>query len=351
MRGVLLGGGGFTLRGRSQCVLTRVDLDAESPSPISFLMGFLPHGFAFDPNDPRRAAVFEKKGPGACVMNVATGVIERALPCGAGRHFYGHGAFSPDGSLLYATESVLTEGGRGVLVVRDGRTLDELGSLSTHGFSPHDCALLEDRKTMVVANGGGPFGVRGSSLPCVTYIDISSGKLLDKVTLPSPRFNTGHVAVSARGDLVIVSAPRDGVGPDDTSPGAVTLRLGKRKPFVIEAPKEIVARMIGETLSVAINAEATIALTTHPLGDCVSAWSLEDGRSLGVIELEVPRGVARTLDDRAFVISHRRAGVMALSLFDTQTLAPTGTCISPSEITGSHVVVRALSAPGAAAVA
>lgn len=343
MRGVLLGGGGFTLRNVQQSHLVRLDLDAPTSEPVRFAMGFLPHGFAFDPRDPRRVAVFEKKGPGACVMDVVSGVHERALEAGSGRQFYGHGAFSADGSLLYATESVLEEGGRGVLVVRDGRTLEALGELSTHGFSPHDCALLEDGRTMVIANGGGPFGVRGSPLPCVTYIDTSSAKLLEKITLPSPRFNAGHVAISARGDLVIVSAPREGVGPDETAPGAVTLRLGKAKPKLIEQPRAIVDRMLGETLSIAIDRDGSLALATHPLGDLVSAWSMRDGASRGAIELPVPRGVALTLDGARFAISHRSGADTQLSFFDARTLEPVGEPVPGGRITGSHIVVRAIS--------
>ncbi|MFO0559343.1 MAG: DUF1513 domain-containing protein [Polyangiales bacterium] len=344
MRGVLLGGGGYTLRGQPTHVLARVDLDHPARGVMSFSMRFLPHGFAFDPSRSSRVAVFEKKGPGACVIDVTTGVIERELASGEGRHFYGHGAFSPDATLLYATESVLTEGGRGELVVRDAKTLEHLGALSTHGFSPHDCVLLDDGKTMVVANGGGAIGVRGSSLPCVTYIEFATGKLLEKIPLPSPTINAGHVAVSKRGDLVIVSAPRDGVEGGDVAQGAVTLRLAKRKPFVIERPRELVARMIGETLSVAIDAESTLALTTHPLGDCVSAWSLADGSSRGVLELPVARGVALTLDGREFVVSHKHGDAMALSFFDARTLEATGERIAPSPVTGSHVVIHRLDA-------
>lgn len=342
MRGVLLGGGGYTLKGSATHMLARVDLDSPEREVVSFAMAFLPHGFAFDPGRSSRVAVFEKKGPGACVMDVSNGLIERSLAPGEGRHFYGHGAFSPDGSMLYATESVLTEGGRGELVVRDGVTLEVLGALPTHGFSPHDCVLLEDNKTMVVANGGGAINVRGSSLPCVTYIEFATGKLLEKIPLPSPRINAGHVAVSSRGDLVIVSAPRDGVEGGEVAQGAVTLRIGKRKPFTIEQPREVVARMIGETLSVATNKAGTLALATHPLGDCVSAWSLVDGSSLSVIDLPVARGVARTLDDREFVVSHKHRDAMALSFFDADTLAPTGERVAPSPITGSHVVIHSI---------
>lgn len=340
MRGVLLGGGGYTLHQVSQTHLVRVDLDAPEPTPTLFACSFLPHGFAFDPRDSARVAVFEKKGQGACVIDVRSGDIERALSPGAGRQFYGHGAFSADGSLLYSTESVLAEGGRGVLAVRDGRTLAVLGELPTHGASPHDCVLREDGRTMVVANGGGAFGVRGASMPCVTVVDVSAGKLLEKITIPSPRFNAGHVALSARGDMVIVSAPRDGVGPDETSLGAVTLRLGQRRPLLIEQPRSIVERMLGETLSVAIDHDGALALATHPLGDMVSAWSLRDGTSRGAIELPVPRGATLTLDGARFVISHRAGADTMLSFFDARTLEPVGSPVTPSRITGSHIVVR-----------
>lgn len=340
--GVLLGGGGFSQRGAQRWVLSRIDLDHPAPEAIAFAMGFLPHGFAFDPTLPSRAALFEKKGKGACVMDVGTGVIERELSLAAGRQFYGHGAFSADASLLYATESVLDEGGRGVLAVRDAKTFDELGTLPTHGFSPHDCLLLDD-KTMVVANGGGPFGVRGSSLPSVTYVDVASGKLLDRVVLPDPKLNAGHLAVSAKGALVVVSAPRDGIGPEETTPGGITFRPTKsRQPVAHRAPGPVLDRMMGETLSVALDAEGARALATQPFGDFVTVWDVDTGALVATIMLEGPRGVARTLDGRHFVVSHKKAQSMVVSFFDAQTLAPTGRTIGPSYTTGSHIVVRAL---------
>ena len=51
-----------------------------------------------------------------------------------GREFYGHGAFSPDGSTLYATESIIDEDYRGVVVVRDAKTLEEIGISLTGAF-------------------------------------------------------------------------------------------------------------------------------------------------------------------------------------------------------------------------
>jgi hypothetical protein len=343
--GVLLGGGGFSTRGAQRWVLSRIDLDQLAPEVITFAMGFLPHGFAFDPVRPQRAALFEKKGTGACVMDVSTGAIERELSPSGGRHFYGHGAFSGDGALLYATEAGLSDGALGVLAVRDGSTLEALGALPTHGLSPHDCLLLDDRKTMAIANGGGPFGVRGSSLPSVTFVEVASGKLLDRFVLPSPRINAGHLAVSSNGDVVVASAPRDGVGPEELSAGAITFRPTKSKsPIAHRAPPSVLERILGETLSVALDQTETRALATQPLGDRVTAWDVATGAYLGAIELVGPRGIARTLDGQHFVISHKREGTVVVSLFDALTLAPTGRSVAPSYTTGSHLVVRDSSA-------
>ena len=47
--------------------------------------------------------------------------------------------------------------------------------------------------------------------PAVCYIDLQSERLLERVELASPRFNTGHLTVTTAGDLAVVSAPRDGL--------------------------------------------------------------------------------------------------------------------------------------------
>ena len=70
------------------------------------------------------------------------------------RHFFGHGAFSADGRLLYSTENDY-DGARGVIGVRDATdSYKQLGEFSAHGVEPHDIQLLADGRTMVIANGG-----------------------------------------------------------------------------------------------------------------------------------------------------------------------------------------------------
>ena len=340
-KGTVLGGGGYQSGGAQHYVLAVIDLDAPHPAPVPIPMGFLAHGAAFDPLDVNRVAVFEKKGPGACLFDLRERTVTGVITTRPNRSFYGHGAFSADGSLLYATESCLDRNFAGVLVVRDAKTFAELGTLPTHAASPHDCRLIDDGKTMVVANGGG--AIHEKAVPaCVTYIEIASGKLLERVLLGSPRVNAGHVDITSAGDLAVVSAPRDGIPSPNTQLGAVSLRPKGKSLRTLKEPQTVVSRMLGETLSVVINERDRVALTTHPLGDCVSVWGLDDSRSLGTIELRGPRGVAMTLDREWYLVSHFADKNVRLTALSAADRAPTGFYVDPSFISGSHIFVHDL---------
>ena len=72
----------------------------------------------------------------------------------ANRHFYGHGVFSRDGRLLYATEhdNETRDGLIGVYNATGG--YKRIGEMPTYGIGPHEVILLSDGKTLAVANGG-----------------------------------------------------------------------------------------------------------------------------------------------------------------------------------------------------
>ncbi len=72
----------------------------------------------------------------------------------ADRHFYGHGVFSNDGRLLYATENDF-DNARGLIGIYDVKAgFSRIGEFPSSGVGPHDLHLLPDDKTLVVANGG-----------------------------------------------------------------------------------------------------------------------------------------------------------------------------------------------------
>lgn len=343
-RGHIIGCGGYRHKRQSKFrwVLAVIDLDALQPKAESAEMKFLGHGITIDPRAPDHAAVFEKKGKGACYVDLKRLRVERRISTADDRHFYGHGAYSRDGTLLYATEALLGDAFVGRLVVRDGRTFKPLGELATHGTAPHDCMLLDDGTTMVVTHGGGPHG--GDDLPCVTYVDVESAKLLDKIELDSPRFNTGHVAMTSKRDLAVVSAPRDGLGALREQLGAVSLKPAGEPIHTVTEPEEVVSRMLGETLSVAINELDGTVGCTHPDGGQVSLWNLYTGELVRAYRNFVePRGISMTLDGRHYVISHKDGGVVCLSFIDAVTHEPViAFSVKPSMTSGSHIITHDL---------
>lgn len=334
--GTLIGPGSREDPGGTRNVLSLLDLDRTDEPPARVELDFFGHGVAFDPLDPDRIALFEKRGRGACEIDLARRAVTRPIESSAGREFYGHGVFSSDGALLYATETVVDDDYRGVIVVRDGRTLEELGELPSHGESPHDCVLRDGGATLAITHGGSR-RPDGGSPPGVTWVDLRTQELLERVEIPDPDVGAGHLALGARGDLVVVSAGREWMPLEAL--GAVSLRPAGGDLVVLEEPPEITARLRGEALSVALHEPSGIAAVTHPRGCLVTFWDVPAARFVRALDLAFPRGVALTLDASRFVLSYGH-GTSLLEV-STETLEPVpGSRRTGLDLRGSHVVVR-----------
>jgi len=300
---------------------------------------FLPHGLTPSPHDDRLMVLFEKHGPGACVVDLQEGTTVHTLTAGSGRQFYGHGAFSRDGSLLFCTETDLSDGNRGVIAVRDGRDFGDLGEFPSYGIAPHDCVLTSGGDVLVVANGGSPVDGDGPA-PNISFVDVDSRVLLDSVSPSDPRINTGHIALGPDDELAIVSAPRGGLSPT-TVRGGVSLR-GRDGPLqTLREPSDVVDGLLGETLSVAIHEATRCVAATTPLAHSLTFWDLDSGELRGRLRVPEPRGVAVSLDGGAFIVNFGSPPRMAR--IDATTLRPLG---SPQErggivslCTGSHILI------------
>jgi uncharacterized protein len=331
--GVLIGGSQYVRASTGKTMFTLDMLDLEALRTRAIDVGFLPHGFSTMPGRPTRAAIFEKRGPNAAVVDLLEGDV-RPITAGAGRMFYGHGLFAPDAKTLYGVE-IDTTSHEGMLSVRDAESWQVTGEIATGGKNPHDAMLLEDDTTLVVTNGGGTreSGAQAS----VAFIDLPSRRVVDRVLVGDEALNAGHVAVGRDGSIAVVSAPRDGL-PGATSLGGLSLRrAGETGPLerMVE-PSATTGRMIGESLSVAIHEGTGVVAATHPFGDLLTLWSLAERRMLRVFELPSARGVTLTLDGKYFSVSHGKRG--SLAMIDPSTLDfVEGETIEIGRFTGSHV--------------
>lgn len=144
---------------------------------------------------PGRTAITFARRPGrfALVIDLTRQTPAFAFEAAPGRHFYGHGCFSCDGRLLYATENDY-EGECGVLGIYDvAAGYARIGEMKTHGIGPHEALLLDDGRTLAVANGGilthPDFPRQKLNLatmePSLVYLDSQTGDLMERVSLPS----------------------------------------------------------------------------------------------------------------------------------------------------------------------
>jgi hypothetical protein len=331
-QGIILGGGQHVNEdGSYRYDIAAINLDD------NFALGyipltFLPHAIVFDPVRQGMAAVFEKWGRGACLVDLFRGEVTHTITTDGNRQFYGHGAYSPDSKLLYCTETDISDDFRGLIAIRDAANHDYIGEFPSHGASPHDCHLVDEGRTMVITNGGGP---RGSNRPCVTWVDTQSEQLIEKRKLDTPDLNTGHMAITPGGDIAVVSAPRK--GEEKSGKGGISISDADGNLHAMTRPASLTSRLRGETLSVCIDSERNVVVATTPDAGLLTFWDLHAGRLLKYFELKHPRGVTQTLDGKHYVVSYGNP-VAHMSLIDCETLEQAeGYDLQWTGITGSHI--------------
>jgi len=343
--GTLLGPGRHDDKttGKRAHYIAIVDLDAPADSPARIRRiptTFFGHGIATHPTEHHRAVVFEKKGPGACAIDLRTGAVTAVITTTKDRAFYGHGVFSTDGKKLYCTESITGDRSeRGLIAVRDGKTYKLLGTFPSHGRAPHDLHLVDEGRTLVVTNGGGRIAADETELdhPNVAWVDVKTQQLQRRLPFDARRVNAGHVALGPRDTVAVVSAPRTGIDKkSDRFRGGVSF-LPAKAPVLQTTSHRISERFKGEVLSVAIHQKTGVAATTCPDGGVVAFWDAASGALLSTIDLAHARGVSITLDGAYFAVTHGKDALV--TLVSTATLQ-VATRANRSWMSGSHTIVR-----------
>ena len=236
------------------------------------------HAAAAHPLQPYVVAFARRPGNFALVINCGIGQVERRLDAPEGRHFYGHGAFSADGALMFTTENDYeeAEGRIGVWDVRRG--YKRVGEFSSGGIGPHDLRLMPNGASLVVANGGiethPDSGRTKLNLPTMqpnlSYISLD-GAVLEQVALaPELRLaSIRHLAVRADG-LVAVGCQWQG-----NAQGAALVYTHRRGESVVSLPEpSLPVDLKGYIGSIAISGNGQIVAATSPRGNAVVLYDL-----------------------------------------------------------------------------
>lgn len=291
------------------------------------------HDVTFDPVS-RRSVVFARQpGTFATIFDHTGRSAPVTINSVAGRHFYGHGAFSPDGRLLYATENDFDNaaGMVGVYDASDG--FQRLGEFPTHGVGPHELLLLDDGRTLAIANGGiethPDFGRAKLNIPTMkpslVFVDRVSGDVIERHELPATlhKLSIRHMDADASGDVWFGCQHE---GPESEQPLLIGSARRGKELALLEMEDGVLAGFRNYIGSVAANREAGTLAVSSPEGN---AFAIIDTAKRKVVETRDLTEVCGLAPDHAGFRATTGTG---------ETLAPDGSARSdPDYVWDNHL--------------
>lgn len=274
------------------------------------------HGIAVAPDGRRFMAFARRPGTFALLIDPFERTEPKVLTSIDGRHFYGHGCFSPDGRLVYAVENDYASA-RGVLGVYDvsGREIRRIGEIETGGIGPHDILLAEGGNVLVVANGGietHPSRPReklnlDTMQPSIAFLDRESGDLLAKHSLSQDlhQLSLRHMAMDGQGKVWVGGQFE---GDKSLTPPLVAHMTRDAGPKLSEIPSALASGLQSYIGSVVANASGDVIATSAPRGGQVLFWAADTGAFLGADQVVDGCGLA-PLDASGFLISDGTGGL------------------------------------------
>ncbi|MGG7567156.1 DUF1513 domain-containing protein [Rhodovulum sp. DZ06] len=254
-------------------------LSAAGESLFSLPLPGRGHAAAAHPRKPLAVAFARRPGSFALVIDCLTGEVVQRLDAPAGRHFYGHGAFTADGATLLTPENDYEAGEGRIGIWQDGKRVDELPS---GGVGPHEILRLPSGG-FAVANGGimtHPDSGRAKlnipfMEPNLAWLSPGGGitgalALAEEMRLSSIR----HLSV--RGDgLVAFAMQRQDERRDAPLLGLVP--AGESEARLCAAPGAEHLAMQGYGGSVAFSGDGTRVAVTSPRGGRMHVFAAADG--------------------------------------------------------------------------
>ena len=265
------------------------------------------HGFAVQPLTGRVVVLARRPGDWALVVDPMTGAVLGELIARAGRHFYGHAAFSPDGALLYTSENRF-EDGSGIIGVWDvARNWRRVHEWSSHGVGPHEIRVLDGGTKLAVANGGirtHPDTGRSklnldAMFSSLAVLDTADGRLecSGSFGMQLRRLSIRHLDID-RDSRIVVAMQHEGSRRDRVPLVAFDRDAGLVPAY---APAGVSRRMRQYAGSVSFDASGRYLAVSHPHDGIVSLWATRPTRLTGVAELPDTCGIAGDAGSGTFI--------------------------------------------------
>lgn len=264
----------------------------------------------------RELVIFARRpGNWMAVIDPGTGTVRQVVTAAQGRHFYGHGVFSDDGRLLFATENRV-EAGEGIVGIYDADAgYTRIGEMATSGPGPHDLAFLPGGERLVVANGGERTESdsrealnEGELEPSLAIIRAGTGDVEGHIELARELRNLSirHLACAPDGEVVFGCQFK---GDPHNIVQLVGLLTPRGETVFLDMPEDDLLSMENYIGSVSLDRSGDIIAATSPRGSVVAFWDRKSRRYLGRRHMSDICGVAAAPERATFLVTSGNAGV------------------------------------------
>lgn len=303
------------------------------------------HGICLAPNGKTAVVFARRPGRFAVVFDLQTRAKVGHIDSAPGRHFYGHGVFSADGTRLLATENDY-DNAAGKIGIYDTRDrFRRLGEWDSQGLEPHEILLMPDGDRLAVANGGirtHPDSGRdklnlADMVSSVALLDAHDGTCLAAASPPGDlhQLSLRHLAAAPDGRLAIAIQYQGASG--DQVPLLATWDGNGALAFMDDG-EAVLTAMRNYCGSVAVDAAGEIVALTSAPGSLATFWRLRDLSLLACHHIPDVCGVSATVEDGRFVLS---SGTGGMWLYETAADSLTALA-APANMWDNHMTVCAV---------
>ncbi|MBB4952971.1 hypothetical protein H4S14_001018 [Agrobacterium vitis] len=218
------------------------------------------------------------------------------------RHFYGHGHFSPDGRILYASENDF-DANRGMIGLYDATDgFRRMGEFSSYGIGTHDMSVSDDGRHLIIANGGiethPDFGRTKLNLdhmqPSLVLVDAKTGALIEQHDLPAElrQLSTRHIDVDDKGRIWFACQYQ---GPrNDLPPLVGHFALGDGLHW-LTLPEEVTQGLANYVGAIAVNRNDGLVGVSSPIRGMSVSIDAATGKVVAHTPLKDAAGIAPAL--------------------------------------------------------
>lgn len=267
------------------------------------------HGIAVNPQQNLAAVFARRPGEYLWIIDIQSGQVIEKISAAQNRHFYGHGVFTPDRKYLLCSENAFDSGDGRIGIYDAANHYQRVGELPGHGIGPHEIRLLNDGKTLVIANGGiqtHPDLPRVKSnlktmRPNLAYLDIQTGKLAGMFEPPEKwhQLSIRHIDVASDDTVAIAMQFQGKLTERPALVATHNIHTGNGLKLH-SAPVKVQRKMKNYCGSVAFSKDSSQFAISSPRGNLVTYWS-RSGTYLGKHQQADACGV--TASGNSFLVS------------------------------------------------